>query len=121
MSAAIMRKGQRGLVKRTSKRPPTTDGSASACAMADGRAVRQHGVGVQEQERVAPRDARAPAFIWRARPRELATSATDGKRRTTSAVPSVLPPSDDDDLHPGQRATRSGRSRSRFAASSARG
>jgi hypothetical protein len=35
MRAAIMRKGQRGLVKRTSKRPPTTDGSARARVMAD--------------------------------------------------------------------------------------
>ena len=72
MRAAITRKGQRALVKRTSKRPPTTDGSARARAMAATSPVRQHGVGVQEQERVAPRHP--------ARPRSSGALARAGSR-----------------------------------------
>ena len=120
MKAAIMRKGQRGLVKRTSKRPPTTDGSARARAMAD---VAPSGstVSACRNRSASPRATRAPAFIWRARPRGLAMKRTEGKRRTTSAVASALPPSTTMTSSWGQRATRSGRSRSRFGASSSAG
>ena len=95
-----MRKGQRGLVKRTSKRPPTTDGSARARAMAD---VAPSGstVSACRNRSASPRATRAPAFIWRARPRGLAMKRTRGEaphhlggRVRAAAV-------DDDDFLPG--------------------
>ncbi len=103
-----MRKGQRGLVKRTSKRPPTTDGSASARAMAERSPVRQHDVGVQEQERVAPRHPRARVHLARP-PARARDKRTEARRLATSAVASALPPSTTMTSASGQRAARSGR------------
>jgi hypothetical protein len=52
------------------------------------------GVRVEEQEHVAPRAARAPAFIWRARPRVAhQVGARRDNRSATRGVRSRLPPS----------------------------
>ncbi|MGB8685346.1 MAG: hypothetical protein WCD12_20875, partial [Candidatus Binatus sp.] len=53
----------------TSKRPPTTAGSESADAMSAAN-VAGTIVSACTNTRASPCDARAPAFIWRARPRD---------------------------------------------------
>ena len=95
--AAIMRNGQRALLKRTSKRPPTTYGSASARAMA---AVAPSGstVSACRNRSASPRAAAAPAFICRARPRGLSTNRTEGERPHHSGARVRAAPVGDDDL-----------------------
>ena len=90
-----MRKGQRGLVKRTSKRPPTTDGSARARRDGRRRPLRQHGVGVQEQERIAPRHPRARVHL--ARPPARARDEADGREAPHHLAGRVRAAAVDDD------------------------
>src|SRR6266849_3834795 len=120
MKKAIMERTGRGLSKRTSNRPPTTAGSARAPCTAS-RAPSGSRVSAWRKRRMGPCAARAPAFIWMARPRALASATTPGTLRATSMVPSRLPPSTTTISASGKRARRSGRSRSRFGASSRAG
>src|SRR6266545_5481271 len=106
MNHATSRMMSRALPKRTSKRPPTTRGSASAPATAS-RAPSGNRVSAWRNRSASPRLARAPAFIWRARPGAVERRRTPGKRPRMRAVPSRLPPSHDH-LRPGPPAGKVG-------------
>src|SRR5712692_4955038 len=120
MKKAIIDKTGRGLSKRTSNRPPTAAGSARASSTA-ARAPSGSHVSAWRKRRTRPCAARAPTFIWTARPRALTRAVTSGTRRAISMVPSRLSPSTTTISASGKRARRSGRSRSRFGASSRAG
>src|SRR2546426_4803943 len=120
MKKAIIDRTGRELSKRTSNRPPTTAGSARASPTA-ARAPSGSHVSAWRKSRTRPCAARAPAFIWVARPRGLTRAVTSGTRRAISMVPSRLPPSTSTISASGKRARRSGRRRSRLDASSRAG
>src|SRR6266508_1124605 len=106
--------------RRLSKRPPTTPGSLTAASTA-ASAPPGSSVSAWRKSRMSPRAARAPAFIWRARPRGLSSRRTRGKRAAAALVASVLPPSTRMTSAAGKRLSRSGRSRARLVASSRAG
>src|SRR5437879_1716263 len=120
MKKAIIDRTGRGLSKRTSNRPPTAAGSARASSTA-ARAPSGSPVSAWRKSRTRPCAARAPAFIWTARPRALTRAVTSGTRQAISMVPSRLPPSTTTISASGKRARRSGRRRSRLGASSRAG
>src|SRR6266581_2835550 len=120
MNQAIILNMGRELSNRMSKRPATTPGSLTAASTA-ASAPSGNRVSACRKSRTSPRAACAPAFIWRARPRGLASMRTRGKRAAVAAVASVLPPSTRMTSAAGKRFSRSGSSRARLVASSRAG
>src|SRR6266481_2052826 len=120
MNQAIILNMGRELSNRMSKRPATTPGSLTAASTA-ASAPSGNSVSACRKSRTSPRAACAPAFIWRARPRGLASMRTRGKRAAVAAVASVLPPSTRMTSAAGKRFSRSGSSRARLVASSRAG
>src|SRR5208337_1114726 len=72
-------------------RPPTTAESDNADAMSAAK-VGGTSVSACTKAIASPHDARAPAFIWRARPRDATISASHNGR-ACATLASVLPPS----------------------------